>query len=104
MRSAQLPVPYYRRLPNELRATVANYDLRRLKDNAYLLRGKGSRVRAFLSSDYVAYNNGHVAETVKELLKGASVAVKSFVLEETHLFVKIISEEIVDSGLKVRSA
>jgi len=47
-------------------------------------------------------NNGHIAERVKELLKEASVSVKSFVLEETHLFLKIISDEIVDrdSGLK----
>ncbi len=39
---------------------------------------------------------------MKELLKGANVSVKSFVLEETHLFLKIISDEIVDSatGLK----
>ena len=39
---------------------------------------------------------------MKELLKEASVSVKSFVLEETHLFLKIISDEIVDrdSGLK----
>ncbi len=97
-----IPVPYYRRLPTELRATVANYDLGRLPENAYLLRGKDEWVRAFLSADYVAYNNGNVAETVKELLKGANVSVKSFVLEETHLFLKIISDEIVDSatGLK----
>jgi hypothetical protein len=97
-----IPVPYYRRLPSELQATVANYDLSRLKDSAYLLRGKDEWVRAFLSTDYVAYNNAHIAETVKELLKGANVAVKSFVLEETHLFLKIISHEIVDpgSGLK----
>jgi len=48
------------------------------------------------------YNNCHVAETVKALLEGGPVSVKSFVLEETHLFLKVISDEIVDrdSGLK----
>ena len=97
-----IPVPYYRRLPAELRATVANYDLGRLAENSYLLRGKDQWIRAFLSADYVAFNNGHIAETVKGLLRGANVSVKSFVLEETHLFLKIISDEIVDSdsGLK----
>src|ERR1700749_5019654 len=50
-----IPVAYYRRLPDQLRARVANYDLERLKDNAFLLRGKNEWVRAFLSSDYVAY-------------------------------------------------
>ena len=97
-----IPVPYYRRLPAELRATISNYDLGRLAENSFLLRGKDEWIRAFLSADYVAYNNGNVAETVKELLKGANVSVKSFVLEETHLFLKVISDEIVDSasGLK----
>jgi hypothetical protein len=97
-----IPVPYYRRLPAKLQATVANYDFDRLRDSAFLLRGKNEWVRAFLSSDYVTYNNSHVAETVKALLEGGPVSVKSFVLEETHLFLKIISDEIVDrdSGLK----
>jgi Domain of unknown function (DUF932) len=97
-----IPVPYYRRLPAELQATVANYDLDRLNDSSFLLRGKNEWVRAFLSSDYVAYNNGQVAETVHELLREAAISVKSLVLEETHLFLKIISDEIVerDSGLK----
>jgi len=67
-----------------------------------LLRGKDEWVRAFLSTDYVAYNNAHIAETVKELLQQAEVSVKSFVLEETHLCLKVISEEVIDrdSGLK----
>jgi hypothetical protein len=48
------------------------------------------------------YNNGQVAETVHELLRQAAISVKSLVLEETHLFLKVISEEVVDSaaGLK----
>jgi hypothetical protein len=97
-----IPVPYYRRLPHELQAMVANHDFGRLHENAYLLRGKDEWVRAFLSTDYVAYNNVQIAETVKELLRQAQVAVKSFVLEETHLYLKVISEELIDrdSGLK----
>lgn len=97
-----IPVPYYRRLPDQLRAMIANHDFDRLGDSAFLLRGKNEWVRAFLSSDYVTYNNSHVAETVKALLDGGPVSVRSFVLEETHLFLKIISDEIVDrdSGLK----
>jgi hypothetical protein len=97
-----IPVPYYHRLPEQLRATVANYDFDRLGDSAFLLRGKNEWVRAFLSGNYVAYNNGQVAETVHELLRQAAISVKSLVLEETHLFLKIVSEEVVDSaaGLK----
>jgi len=51
-----IPVPYYRRLPDQLRAMIANHDFDRLRDSAYLLRGKNEWVRAFLWSDYVTYN------------------------------------------------
>jgi hypothetical protein len=97
-----IPVDYYRRLPGEMKAAVANYDLTRLNGKSYLLRGKGEWIRAFLSGEYVTYNNAQIAETAQKLLEGAEVSVKTFVLEETHLFVKIVSEEIVDeaSGLK----
>jgi hypothetical protein len=96
-----IPVRYYRRLPHELQAAVANHDFGRLSDNAYFLRGKDEWVRAFLSVEYVAYSNGHIAETVKELLQN-SVTVKSFVLDETHLYLKVIADDIIDpsSGLK----
>jgi hypothetical protein len=96
-----IPVKYYRRLPAEMKATVANHDITRQNGNSYLLRGKAEWIRAFLSADYVACDNTQIAETVRELLKDA-VSLKSFVLEETHMFLKIISEEIVDreSGLR----
>jgi hypothetical protein len=57
-----------------------------------------------LSSDYVAYNNGQVTETLHDLLTNAAVSVRSFLLEETQLFLKVASEDIVDrdSGLKAR--
>ena len=97
-----IPVKYYRRLPDEMKAYVANYDLNRLNDNSFLLRGKGDWVRAFLSAEYVAYNNSEIAETVQGLLGKAAVSVKTFVLEEIHMFLKIVSEEIVETeyGLK----
>lgn len=98
----EIPVAYYRRLPNEMKAVVANHDLARMDGHAYLLRGKGEWIRAFLSADYVPYNNAQIAETTHVLLKEAGISVKSLVVEETHLFVKIVSEEITDSpsGLK----
>ena len=97
----EIPVPYYRRVPPQMKAVVANYDLDRRSDRSYLLRGKGEWIRAFLSAEYVAYDNTQIAETVRDLLRDA-VSLKSFVLEETHMFLKIISEEIVDrqSGLR----
>src|SRR6266540_288457 len=98
----EIPARYYRRLPGEMQAIVANYDLSRQDGKSFLLRGKGEWVRAFLSSDYVAYNNTQIAETAEALLRNASLYVKSFMLEETHMFLKIISEDICDleSGLK----
>lgn len=97
-----IPVAYYRRLPGEMKALVGNYDLSRQNGQGFLLRGKGEWIRAFLSDRYITYNNSQIAETVQVLLKEADVEVKTFVLEETHVFLKIISNDIVDasSGLK----
>jgi hypothetical protein len=97
-----IPVRYFRRLPDEMKITVANYDLERLKGTSFLVRGKGEWIRAFLSAEYVAYNNSEIADTVESLLGNGALTMKSFVLEETHMYLKIISDEIwdVESGLK----
>jgi hypothetical protein len=96
----EIPVPYFRRLPDKMKALVANYDLERLDGNSFLLRGKGEWIRAFLSSEYVPYNNAQITETAEELLRLAPVFIKSFVLEESHMFFKIVGEGIGESGLK----
>jgi hypothetical protein len=97
-----IPVRYFKRLPDEMKMTVANFDLQRLKRTSFFVRGKGEWVRAFLSAGYVAYNNYEIGQTVAELLGGVNILVKDFVLEETNMYLKIISEEIRDreSGLK----
>jgi len=97
-----IPAAYYRRLPGNMKATVANFDFNRLQDKSFLLRGKATHVRAFLSGEYVAYDNRQVSGTVAELLSSNDIHIKSFVLEETHCFLKIVSEELVEpaSGLK----
>jgi hypothetical protein len=97
-----IPVAYYRRLPGEMKATVANFDLDRMRDKTFLLRGKATHVRAFLSGEYVTYDNRNIAETVEILLRSESIRIRTFVLEETHCFLKIVSEELVEptSGLK----
>jgi hypothetical protein len=84
-----------------MQALVANYDLGRQNGKSFLLRGKGEWIRAFLSAD-IAYNNCQIAETAEWLLRNGALSVKSFVLEETHMFLKIVSEDIRDkeSGLK----
>lgn len=97
-----IPAPYYRRLPSTMKATVANFDLERLRDREFLLRGKATHVRAFLSGEYVPYDNRQIVETVEGLLRSEGIGIKSFILEETNCFIKIVSEELVDptSGLK----
>jgi len=92
----EIPVKYYRRLPDEMKATVANFDIGRLNGHPYLLRGKGEWIRAFLSAEYVAYNNSEIAQTAESLLRNEALNVKSFVLEETHMVLKIIPEDILD--------
>src|SRR5262249_15224835 len=99
----EIPVKYYRRLPDEMKATVANFDIGRLNENSYFLRGKGDWIRAFLSAEYVAYNNSEIAQTAESLLRNGALDVKSFVLEETHMFLKIISEDIVDRGAGLKA-
>ena len=98
----EIPVKYYRRLSDEMKATVANFDLTRQNGKSFLLRGKAGWIRAFLSAEYVAYNNSQIAQTAESLLRDGALYVKSFVLEETHMFLKIISEDLVDreAGLK----
>lgn len=97
-----IPPGYYRRLPPEMKSTVANFDLGRLAEREFLLRGKSTRVRAFLSGEYVAYDNANIVEVTEKLLRDGDLTLKAFVLEETHCFLKIVSEELVDhaSGLK----
>jgi hypothetical protein len=99
----EIPVPYYRRLPGAMKATVANYDIGRLKEKSYLLRGKGDWIRAFLSSDYTPYDNKKIAETVQSLLSNGAISIKDFVLEETNLYLKLVSEEIADHSSSLKA-
>jgi hypothetical protein len=97
-----IPTVYYRRLPGEMKATVANFDLKQLSDRHFLLRGKATHIRAFLSAEYTVFDNRQIAETVESLLESESIGIKSFVLEDTHCFLKVVSDELVEptSGLK----
>jgi len=76
--------------------------LNRQKDKSFLLLGKSEWIRACLSAEYVAYNNSQIAQTAESLLRNGALDVNSFVLEETHMFLKIVSNDIVDrsAGLK----
>lgn len=81
---------------------MANFDLERLSEDSFLLRGKGEWGRAFLSGQYVVYNNAQITETVQGLLGQTAVWVKTFILEETNMLLKIVTEDILipRDGLK----
>ncbi|MCI0417637.1 MAG: hypothetical protein L0312_00190 [Acidobacteria bacterium] len=59
-----IPAGYFKRLPAEMQVELANYDLKRVADQSFLLRGKGETIRGVLSDRYVPYNNGEVFEVV----------------------------------------
>ena len=69
-----IPIRYFRRLPDEMKIIVGNYDLRRLKKGtSFLVRRKGDWIRAFLSAEYVVYNNCEIAQTGESLLRNGAL-------------------------------
>jgi len=60
-----------------------------------LLRGKSERIRTFLGPSTW---RTRIAQTAESLLRNRALYVNSFVLEETDMFLKITSEDIVDRG------
>ena len=90
----EIPVRYYRRLPREMQALVANYDLSRQNGKSFFLRGMGQWVRAFLSDEYVAYNNSEIAETVESLLAKPELTIRSSYFETSTMGPAPSSEEL----------
>ena len=83
-----VPVTYYRRLPGEMKAMVANYDLSRQNGQGFLLRGKGEWIRAFLSDRYVVYNNSRISEVGL-----GSISVEPFVFRKVCTNDLIVAQE-----------
>ena len=86
---------------SQMRAFIANYDFKRLNGYSDLLRGKGEWVRAFSLrrvcglQQFSNHRNGR-----KSARQGRGHG--QGILEETHMFLKIVSEELwdVESRLK----
>jgi len=69
---------------------------------SYLLRGKGEWIRAFLSAEYVAYNNSEIAQTAEMIVSQE----KSFRHAHIHLTEYEMTRrmaEAVGEGFKVSS-
>jgi len=60
-------------------------------------------IRAFLSVDYGAYDNKQIAETVHSMLGTGAITIKDFVLEESNLYLKLVSEETIDRGADLKA-
>ncbi len=98
-----IPVRYFHRLPDGMKAFVANYELHGIDHSRhFLLRGRGDRIRAFLSARYVTYNNAQVIECLQALLKEAPVMIRRFILDDSQMYLKIVGLEMVEKtcGLK----
>lgn len=98
-----IPTGYFKRLPGEMQAELANYDLTREADAGYLIRGKGTAIRAVLSDRYVPYNNRQVSEAVEATVAGNGLAVRSFMLEDVGMFLKLTSKALTDRDLELKA-
>jgi len=98
-----IPARYFKRLPKEMQAELANYDLSRLEDSRFLLRGKGQSIRAVLSDKYVAYNNHEVIEAVAGAIGSDGLTIKSFAVEEQFMFIKLVSVVVLDEVLELKT-
>jgi hypothetical protein len=98
-----IPAGYFKRLPAEMQAELASYDLGRLAEADFLLRGKGMGVRAVLSNRYVPYNNSEVIGAVESAVRSDGLLVRSFALEELGMYVKLTSTTITDDALQLKA-
>jgi len=65
-----------------------------------LLRAKSEWIRTFLGPSTW---RTRIAQTAESLLRNRALYVNSFVLEETDMFLKITSEDIVDRGAGLKA-
>ncbi len=100
----EIPVRYFRRLPEGMRAFLVNYELTCFDHRThFLLRGRGEKIRAFLSARYVTYNNAQVIEAVASLLREAPVQLRRFILDDSQMYLKIIGLETVEKSCGLRA-
>jgi hypothetical protein len=98
-----IPARYFKRLPKEMQAALANYDLSRLADTGFFLRGKVETIRAVLSDRYSPYNNRDVIEAAEATVKEHGLAVRSFALEERGMFLKLITSTQSGRALELKA-
>ncbi len=88
-----IPARYFKRLRAGMQAALANYDLGRLADIGFFIRGKGEAIRAVLSDRYAPYKNHEVIEAAEATIKDHGLVVCSFALEDLAMFVKLTTAE-----------
>ncbi len=98
-----IPARYLKRLPAGMQAGLVNYDLGRLAHTGFLIRAKGEAIRAVLSDRYVPYNNRDVLEAVWTAVKDDGLAVRSFVVEERGMFLKLTMRTLTDEALQLKA-
>jgi len=98
-----IPARYFKRLPAEMQAALANYDLGRLADIGFLIRGKGEAIRAVLSHRYAPYNNHEVIEVAEAAVNDHGLIVRSFELEDRAMFLKLTTSTLTDRTLELKA-
>jgi len=93
----------HKRLPAEMQAELANYDLNRLPETGFLIRGKGEAIRAVLSDRYAPYNNHEVIEAAEATVKDHELMVRSFALEDCAMFLKLTTSTLTDRTLELKA-
>ncbi len=88
-----IPERYYQRLPGVMKAALANYELSRVSDTRFLIRGQGNRVRAFCNASRKPYRDIEIVELVRPLLERTSVSVASVQTGDMDMFLKLSSSE-----------
>ena len=98
-----IPAHYFKRLLPSMQAELANYDLSRLYDTDFFVRGKGIVIRAVLSNRYVPYNNCEVLGAATSAVEEGGLIVRSFELEDRCMFLKLTTQTLANESLQLKA-
>ena len=92
----EIPARYLRRLPHPLQAQLINHDLKKVEngDRRFMLRCKGSMIRAFLTEKYSRIDNREVLDIVSNLALQMDHQFREFYLDERGFWAKILINDL----------
>lgn len=92
----EIPARYLRRLPSNLQAQLINHDLEKVENGnrRFMLRCKGSMIRAFLTEKYSRIDNREVLDIVSNLALQIDHQFREFYLDERGFWAKILLDDL----------